>query len=65
MDLAFGDLTPEGVGILLGAAVEIEVTFHALDMGFADEVFAGGIDGRGAHRTDCNKTADCNKTRII
>jgi hypothetical protein len=26
-------------------------------VGFADEVFAGGIDGRGAHVSDCNKFA--------
>src|SRR6185436_8080044 len=29
---------------------------HALDVGFADEFFAGRVDGRGAHRKD-----DCNK----
>src|SRR6185503_13815482 len=56
VNLAFGDFTPEGVRILLGSAVEIEVAFHALDVGFADEFFAGRVDGRGAHRKD-----DCNK----
>ena len=50
VDLAFGDFTPECFRILFGAAVEVEVTFHALDVGFADEVFAGGINRRGAHR---------------
>jgi hypothetical protein len=44
VDLAFGNLTPEFLGILFRVAVKIEVTFHALNMGFADEVIAGRIN---------------------
>ena len=58
VDLAFGDFPPEVFGVLLGAAVEIEVALHALDMGFADELVAGRVNGRSAHVSDCNKTAE-------
>ena len=58
MNLAFGDFPPEGFRILLGMAIEVPVAFHALDVGFADELFTGGIDGLDTHRSDCNKTTD-------
>src|SRR5580765_6704688 len=50
VNLARGDLTPEGFGILLGSAVEVQVTFHALDVSFANEVVTGRIYGRGTHK---------------
>ncbi len=50
MDLARGDFAPELFRVLLGAAVQIEVSFHALHMGFADEILRGRIDRRLTHR---------------
>ena len=48
MNLPRRDLAPELFRILLGAAIQIEVAFHALHVGFADEFIVRWING-GAH----------------
>ncbi len=49
VNLAGGDFAPEFLGILLGAAVQIAVAFDALNMGSADEIVRGRIDGGMTH----------------
>jgi hypothetical protein len=55
VELALGDLAPEGFRRMLGPAVEVEVALHALDVGFVDEVGRGRVDGGMTHEGNCTK----------
>ena len=55
VELALGDLAPEGFRRMLGPAVEVEVALHALDVGFVDEVGRRRVDGGMTHEGNCSK----------
>jgi hypothetical protein len=49
MNLLGCDVPPEFFGVLFGAAIEVEVTFHAFYVRMTDKLFTGGINFGLAH----------------